>query len=119
MIYFQEGNLDYELEQAETSLKFLTSFVILGKILGCFNMTKRGLIIVPPKKKKEKIVPPIKRAMQRVFSFMYIVLSIKIKWCGKTDTIELSSTTVYSVHDLALTWLLSIFFCTIFNALRE
>lgn len=103
MIYFQEGNLDYELEQAETSLKFLTSFVILGKILGCFNMTKRGLIIVPPKKKKEKIVPPIKRAMQRVFSFMYIVLSIKIKWCGKTDTIELSSTTVYSVHH-SLLW---------------
>lgn len=57
MIYFQEGNLDYELEQAETSLKFLTSFVILGKILGCFNMTKRGLIIVPPKKKKRKNSP--------------------------------------------------------------
>lgn len=58
MIYFQEGILDYELEQAEASLEFLTSFVILGKSLGCFNMTKRGLIIVPP----------IKRAMQRVFS---------------------------------------------------
>lgn len=44
MIYFQEGNLDYELEQAEASLKFLTSFVISGKSLGCFNMSERELI---------------------------------------------------------------------------
>ena len=47
VIYFQEGNLDYELEQAEASLKFLISFVILGKSLGCFNMSERGLINSP------------------------------------------------------------------------
>lgn len=60
MIYFQEGNLDYELEQAEASLEFFTSFVILGNSLGCFNMSKRGLIIVPL----------IKRATERGFSYM-------------------------------------------------